>query len=320
VKILVTGSNGFFGGGFGRHAARAGHELLGAGRASQPSEGWPGSYAQADVSTSDLSELFSSFRPELILHAAGAASVGASLKSPLDDLRASVLTWSNALDSVRRSGARPLVVFPSSAAIYGDPRTLPVGEREPARPISPYGYHKAACELLAREYAECFGLPVIVCRLFSVFGESQRRLLVWELYRQLADASPVAQLEGTGHETRDYLHVEDAAAAVLELAEGFMSGDKRFMKGSKRAVCTTVNVASGEETRVLDLAEHIRSLVAPSKEIRCLGLARAGDPQRWRADISLLRTLAPRWHPRPFGERLARCVAAWHAGSAATDL
>lgn len=330
MKILVTGSNGFFGGGFGRCAARAGHELLGAGRASQPSEGWPGGYAQADVSVSDLAGLVSSFRPDLILHAAGAASVGASLKSPLDDLRASVLTWSNLLDSVRRSDARPLIVFPSSAAIYGNPRKLPVAEDEPARPISPYGFHKAACELLTREYTECFGLRVLTCRLFSVFGEAQRRLLVWELYRQFAGDSSVAQLEGTGEETRDYLHVDDAAAAVLELAEGLMTSGDRFMSdgGSgggdttvnagdrttvNTCICTTVNVARGEETRVLDLAEQIRSLVAPSKEIRCRGLARAGDPQRWRADISLLRSLAPRWNPRPFHERLARCVAAWQS-------
>ena len=145
MKILVTGSGGFVGGSFGRHAARAGHEVLGVGRASQPEVGWPSLHAQADVSSSDLAELIAAFRPDAVLHAAGAASVGASLARPLDDLRASVVTWANVLDSVRRSGARPLVVFPSSAAVYGDAASLPVAESAPARPISPYGFHKAAC-------------------------------------------------------------------------------------------------------------------------------------------------------------------------------
>jgi UDP-glucose 4-epimerase len=256
--------------------------------------------------------LIAGFAPDVLLHAAGAASVGASLARPLDDLRASVVTWANVLDSVRRSGARPLVVFPSSAAVYGDADALPVAESAPARPISPYGFHKAACELLAREHAECFGMRVLICRLFSLFGEAQRRLLVWELYRQFVGAEPFVRLEGTGDETRDYLHVDDAAAAMLELASNL---------SEERGDCTVVNVASGEETRVLDLAEQLRALVAPPKEIRCLGHARAGDPRRWRADASLLRSLAPRWRPRPFAERLSQCVAAWRGDrTAATDL
>jgi UDP-glucose 4-epimerase len=312
VRILVTGSGGFIGGSFGRFAAGAGHELLGVGRASQPAPGWPGAHAQADVASSDLSDVVASFAPDLLLHAAGTASVGASLTHPLDDLRASVLTWANVLDSVRRSGARPLIIFPSSAAVYGDCSDSPAREDAAARPVSPYGFHKAACELLAREYAECFQLSLLVCRLFSVFGEAQRRLLVWELYRQLAGADPFAWLEGTGDETRDYLHVDDAASALLELASN---------RSVERGCFTVVNVASGEETRVLDLAGRVRALVAPSKEIRRRGHARAGDPQRWRADTTLLQTLAPRWRPRPFDERLAQCVAAWREDrTAATDL
>lgn len=306
MRILITGSSGFLGGSFGRFAARAGHEVVGVGRASQPEVGWPGAYTQADVSSSDLSETVASFAPDVLLHAAGAASVGASLTHPLDDLRASVLTWANVLDAVRRSGARPLLLFPSSAAVYGDSPVLPARETAEPRPISPYGFHKAACELLAREYAECFEMRVVVCRLFSVFGEAQRRLLVWELYRQLASEAPVVWLEGTGEETRDYLHVEDAAAAMLELAAAAAGG---------RGGQTVVNVASGEETRVADLAERVRALVAPGKEVRCRGRARAGDPQHWLADTTLLRALATRWRPTPFAQRLERCVAAWQAES-----
>lgn len=307
MRILVTGSGGFIGGSFGRFAADAGHELLGVGRASQPAPGWPGAHAQADVASSDLSDVINSFAPELLLHAAGTASVGASLTHPLDDLRASVLTWANVLDSVRRSGVRPLIIFPSSAAVYGDTGDSPAREDAAARPVSPYGFHKAACELLAREYAGCFGLRFVVCRLFSVFGEAQRRLLVWELYRQFASDAPEVWLEGTGEETRDYLHAEDASSALLELAAA-------LARESAEGGCRIVNVASGEETRVVELAERVRALVAPGKEVRCRGRARPGDPRRWRADTNSLRTLAPRWRPRPFAQRLAQCVAAWREG------
>jgi UDP-glucose 4-epimerase len=307
VKILITGGNGFVGGGFGRCAARAGHTVLGVGRAAQPTRGWPGAYAQADAASADLAPLVAEFAPDVLFHAAGTASVRASLEAPLEDLRASVLSFANVLDAVRRSGARPLVLFPSSAAVYGDPARLPVREDAPARPISPYGFHKAACELVAREYADCFGLRLVVCRLFSLFGAAQRRLLVWELYRQCVGGGETIWLEGTGEETRDYLHVEDASSALLRLAEARLSDGTRGAGGD----CLTVNVASGAGVGALELARRVRDLAAPAKEIRCRGMARPGDPRAWQADTSRLREMIPGWQPRPLAESLAACVAEW---------
>jgi len=243
---------------------------------------------------------------------------------------------------VRRSGRRPLVLFPSSAAVYGDLKETRADEETPLAPISPYGFHKAACELLGREYAECFGLRVVVCRLFSLFGPTQRRLLVWELYKQLSGPAQTVWLEGTGEEVRDYLHVEDAAAAFLHLAgalnreptaeatqtareiegasESRVTSEARTTspaaadgsaRGSRRGAFVVVNVASGEQTNVLELAERLRARIAPHKEVRCRGRVRAGDPRSWRACVSRLRELAPGWQPRPLAESLGECVAAW---------
>jgi UDP-glucose 4-epimerase len=304
LRILITGSGGFIGGSVGRAAARAGHELLGVARTSQPAPDWPGRFAQADVLASDLGRLVRDFAPDAVLHCAGTASVAASFAAPLDDLRAAVLSFANTLDAVRRSAPGALVLFPSSAAVYGDPPRLPVEEETPARPISPYGFHKLACELLAREYAECFGVRTVVCRLFSVFGPAQRRLLVRELFKQFAGEDETVWLEGTGAETRDYLHADDAAAALLAVAER-LSGDPSAPR------LTTVNVASGVGTSVIELAERIREQVAPQKPIRCRNVARAGDPRAWRADITRLRALAPGWQPRPLAEALAACIADW---------
>lgn len=322
MRILITGSRGFVGGGVGRYAVRAGHEVLGVGRATQADVSWPGGYVSADIVSSDLSGAIREFAPDVVLHAAGTASVGASLAAPLDDLRAALLTWANTLESVRRSGLRPLLLYASSAAVYGNLPELPAREDAPARPISPYGFHKAACELLAHEYAECYGLPVVVCRLFSLFGAAQRRLLVWELYRQFAgETDPVVWLQGTGAETRDYLHIDDVAAALLHIAaartEETAGRDGVEATGATNGArrCLVLNVASGEETSVLELARRIGQLVAPEKEIRCRGLERPGDPRAWRADITRLRSLAPHWQPQPLTQTLAECVAEWQAES-----
>jgi UDP-glucose 4-epimerase len=300
VRLLITGISGFIGGSVGRYAARAGHVVMGTGRANDAAKGWTGLYARC-AGSDDLTSVIQEFRPDVVVNAAGTASVGASVDDPLNDFRSSVQTCIDVLDAVRRSGNRPLVVIPSSAAVYGNPASLPVAEDAALQPISPYGFHKAACELLAREYAECFGLNVLACRFFSVFGPAQHRLLVWEIYQQLAGPEQIAWLSGTGEETRDFLYIDDLAAALLALLEKSAGPDKYVV----------LNVASGVETSVLQLAETIRDAVAPGKEIRCRGHERRNDPLRWRADVSRLATLLPSWRARTLDDGVAACTAAW---------
>ena len=302
MKILITGSRGFVGASFGCLAAAAGHEVLGISRSSQPEPGWPGRHLQGDAGQTDLAPVIRDFAPDLLLQAAGSASVGASFADPVGDFRATAVTLTNVLDSVRRSGREPLVVFPSSAAVYGNPATLPVAEDAPCAPISPYGFHKAACELLACEYAQCFGLSTVVCRLFSLFGSRQRRLLAWEIYSQLTGTADAVQLQGTGTETRDFLHIDDLSRAILLLA-----------KTVPRRQCTLLNMASGSETTVLTLAETIRSMTAPGKMITCKGIARLGDPHRWCADVRCLRALIPEWNPQELSTALESTIRQWNS-------
>ena len=129
------------------------------------------------------------------------------------------------------------------------------------------------------------------------------------MYRQCVAAGDTIWLAGTGTETRDYLPIEDIAAALIELAT------VERTQASDAGRCLIVNVASGQETTVLDLARLVRDTVAPAKEVRCRGVERAGDPRAWRADTTRLRTLAPQWQPRPLARALAECIAAWQQES-----
>src|SRR5437867_12179910 len=158
MRLVVTGSRGFLGGSIGRFAANSGHEVLGIGRSSQPGNDWPGKYVQADVARTDLSAVIRDFHPDVVLHAAGPASVRSSLATPVDDLQGAAMTWANALESIRRSGLKPLILFPSSAAVYGNALKLPISENLAVAPISPYGFHKVISEFLACEYSTCFDL------------------------------------------------------------------------------------------------------------------------------------------------------------------
>jgi UDP-glucose 4-epimerase len=309
MKLLITGCNGFVGKQVARSGAVRGVALLGLGRDEAASPGWPGQYIRIPSSDTEFAAIVERFGPDAIFHAAGSASVQDSFARPLEDFAASAGIWMRLLDAVRRSGASPLIAFPSSAAVYGDPSALPVSEVAPVQPVSPYGFHKAICELLAREYSECFASRIIVLRIFSLYGPDQRRLLPWEIYRQCLSDDNSVWLAGTGEESRDYLDVGDFAAAVFGLFDALADvRDGWFLP---------VNVASGEEVRVTAVARIIQERLAVSKIIRCGGVARRGDPRRWRADISLLQSLIPAWQPAPFTESLGRCVDAWQAADIA---
>ena len=299
MRIAITGSRGFLGGSFGRYAAAKGHEVLGISRSSQPDPDWPGLHVHADCLHADLSAAFRTWRPEAVLHAAGSASVGESLSDPLQDLRALAMTLGNTLDGIRRAGIAPVLLLPSSAAVYGNPATLPVAENGAVAPISPYGFHKVACEILGREAADMMGLRVVICRFFSVYGSRQRRLLIWEVYQQLTTDTPVVELQGTGSETRDFLHVEDVCGALEALALHAQRG------------ATIVNVASGTEVSVSQVAEEMKRLVDKDKMLMCHGSPRQGDPRHWGADISRLRSLVPGWKPKSLQEGLTETIAQW---------
>jgi UDP-glucose 4-epimerase len=296
MRLLLTGATGFIGGAVLRHARGRGHDVLAVSRGN----GAGGLVAACE-----------SFAPDAVVHAAGTASVKGSRDAPRDDFDGSVVTWVDLLEAVRRSGRRPVVLFPSSAAVYGNPIALPVAEDAERRPISPYGFHKVVAEVAADEYATCFGLDVVVARLFSVFGPEQRRLLVWELFAQLADkqragaADPV-HIEGTGRETRDFCHVDDIAHALVALLER-----RKGRPAPGRA--ETLNVASGTELSVLDVARLLADALGSKRPIVCRGLARPGDPARWRADATkLLRELDP-WRPRGVEAALRDCADQWLA-------
>lgn len=278
-------------------------EVLGVDRTDSPDLAWLEggcAYVRADVSagSGELKEIIVDFAPDMVFHGVGSASVGASFETPQNDFQSSVITWANTLEAIRLSALRPVVVFPSSASVYGNPATLPVSEGAQICPISPYGFNKAACELIAREYSECFSLDIIIARLFSVYGPRQRRLLVWELFKQACGPESEIVIQGTGKETRDYLHIYDVAEIVLRLADAGLKG------------LSMVNVASGREISTTALAELVTRAAGNEKPIRALGRVRTGDPTNWRSDVERIKELSA-YIDRTLEEGITEVVKGW---------
>jgi UDP-glucose 4-epimerase len=163
----------------------------------------------------------------------------------------------------------------SSAAVYGSPERLPITEEHPVRPISPYGHHSRLKELVAVEDRVRHGTRVCVARVFSTYGPGLRRLAFWDIAQRVLAGTPTAR--GTGLESRDYLHARDVAAALVAICENAPFAGE------------IVNVGSGVEVEVRQLAEQIYRALGIRRTCHFDGHIEPGKPYRWKADASLLR-------------------------------
>lgn len=296
-RVYITGVCGFL----GRHIARgyhaAGFRVAGCDMVSPGSAAvdFVHDYHELGLPSSRVGEILRDLQPNVLVHCAGRASVPRSLVEPLDDFHANAVVVVDLLDLIRRHSPTTKFVLLSSAAVYGNPTGLPISEDASVRPISPYGFHKRQAELACEEYHRVHGLKTVSMRIFSAYGPGLARQVVWDIIRKCEQDREVI-LAGTGEESRDFIHAADVAAAALRVAEaGLHHGD-------------VVNVASGQETRIGDLAASIMAAMGIDKAIRFSGQEAVGMPTRWQACISRLRDLGhtPRW---PLHEGVRDCVA-----------
>lgn len=264
MVALVTGQHGFIGAHAVRALEAAGISVRGAGR------------PELEIPSPAFDAILRDLAPDLVVHCAGPASVQAAELDPEADRHGSVDVLAALIERLRPD-TRLLLV--SSAAVYGDPRTLPIGTNAEIAPISAYGRHRAACEELALDA----GAPCSLARVFSAYGEGLERQVWWDIGRRAARREPVT-LFGTGRESRDFIHGADVGRALATLATRAAYEGEAY------------NVASGAETTIAELAERIVHTFGDDTPIEFTGAARAGDPQRWRADVSAIAALGFECH------------------------
>ena len=279
TRLLLTGACGFIGRHICRMASKRGYEVYGLDLLEiPPPELEQHRYIKNSGDPEDLASIVELVRPEICIHAAGRASVADSIQNPAADFRAGPVLTFALLDAIRHVAPDCRLVFLSSAAVYGNPESLPVAEGHMPAPISPYGFHKLQCELLCREFTQAYDLRTSIVRIFSAYGEGLRRQVLWDICRQLVTSNSL-NLRGTGQETRDFLHVTDIAAGVLMVAE------REQMTGE------AYNLASGRETSVRELAVLAAAALRPEATPCFNGVVPKGDPLRWRADIKRIEAL-----------------------------
>jgi UDP-glucose 4-epimerase len=295
---LVTGAHGFIGRHVARLLAQRGYTVTGIGHgawgADETRDFGITFWHTADVTLDTL--MTYAGKPAVIVHCAGSGSVPFSMEQPHQDYSRTVSNTAAVLEYVRLHSPDSVVVYPSSAAVYGNVAKVPIEEDDALQPASPYGVHKLMAESLCRSYGTHFGLSVAIVRFFSVYGEGLRKQLLWDACRKAQRGERA--FHGTGAEVRDWLHVEDAAALLLAAAER-ASPD-----------CPTFNGGTGEGRDIASVLARLFEALGQSVVPSFNGVGRSGDPSRYVADMTQTHTLA--WTPAtPLDDGLQR-YAAWY--------
>jgi dTDP-glucose 4,6-dehydratase/UDP-glucose 4-epimerase len=276
MKILILGSCGFIGRHLVNHLLVKKYDIVGCDIVTIGETTYP--YYQISVLSTDLEDIFSENQFDICINASGAANVSHSVLYPLSDFEANVFAVAKVLDIIRKQNSGCRYMHISSAAVYGNPATLPVKESTSLNPISPYGYHKLMSEIICKAYYNMFKIPVVIIRPFSIFGNGLRKQLLWDICRKLK-YHDVITLYGTGHETRDFLHISDFIVLVETV----------FNKS--RFCSETFNAASGKQTLISEIARIFEKYYDGAKKITFNGESKKGDPFNWEADIEEIKKL-----------------------------
>jgi CDP-glucose 4,6-dehydratase len=246
---------------------------------------------------------------DTIFHLAAQTIVGAARRSPLATFEANIRGTYNVLEACgRQSDQIQRVVVASSDKAYGASDQLPYTESMPPRGRYPYDVSKSCADLIAQSYHETYGLPVAVARCGNIYGGGDlnwSRVVPGTIRSLHFGERPVLRSDGAS--TRDYVHVEDAVAAYLRLAEGLDQPEIRgeafnFSPSQPRTVCDVVAALQRLMHRQ-DLTPDIRNAAPGEIRHQYLSAEKAQRMLAWRPqyslDTGLERSVA--WYREFFG-------------------
>jgi UDP-glucose 4-epimerase len=221
VRILVTGGAGFIGSHVAEAALAAGHEVailddLSSGRREFLPEG--ATFVEADLRGDETVRFTEEFAPEAVMHLAAQISVTKSVDGFLWDADINLIGSLRLLEAAMRGPLKRFVFSSSGGAIYGEQEVVPCDETHPATPLSPYGLGKYAFEEYLRILSLHNGFEPVSLRYSNVYGPRQNpsgEAGVIAVFARRLLGGQECTIYGDGEQTRDFVYVDDVAAANL---------------------------------------------------------------------------------------------------------
>ena len=286
----MTGGAGFIGSHVVDAYIAAGHEVAVLDNFSTGNEANLNEAAEAHRTDlrdrAAVESLIASFRPDVVNHHAAQSEVPKSVADPGYDAQVNIVGGLNVLKACVDHAVKKVIFISTGGALYGEPDVAPADEDHPVRPLSPYGTSKFAFEQYLGMFKRTFGLEFTVLRYANIYGPRQDfyaeegRVVAIFASRMLA-GKPVT-IDGDGGQSRDMLHVADAATANLAALERGSGG--------------VFHISTGIAVTINDLYRKLALLTGyqlPAQH----GPSRKGDVYR----IALDNTKAARdlgWQPR----------------------
>lgn len=287
MKILVTGGAGFIGSHIvdqliDNHDQVVIVDNLSTGKEEHVNP--EAEFYRINLTDHALSNVLLKERPEVVIHQAAQTQVQQSIKDPLLDANSNIMGTINLLEACRLSGVKK-VIFASSAAVYGNPKHLPINEEHPIRPLSGYGIGKFTAEQYLRIYHNLYGIEYTILRYANVYGLRQDAKgeggVISIFMNQLAHQQPI-MIFGDGEQTRDYIYVEDVARANIAAIH----------RGSGEIV----NIGTGVSTSINELVDLLVE-VTGNQVVKEYKEARSGDIKDSSFDNNKAKTVL-NWEPR----------------------
>ena len=275
-KVLVTGADGFIGSHLTEMMVRLGYEVKAfVFYNSFNSWGW------LDHCSEDVAGNFEVFAGDIrdphgvrtamrdcdaVLHLAALIAIPYSYHSPDTYVDTNVKGTLNVVQAARELELQR-VIQTSTSEVYGTATYVPIDEKHPMQPQSPYSATKIGSDAIAMSFHNSFELPVTIARPFNTYGPRQSaRAVIPTIVTQIASGKRQIKL-GDLTPTRDFNYVEDTCRGMIALAE------------TDSAIGETVNIGSNSEISIGDTVDLIRELMSSDIEV-------TSDTQRLRPEKS----------------------------------
>ena len=310
-RILVVGGAGYIGSHMVKMLVAQGYSVttldnLSTGYRDAVSAG---EFIQVDLADREvLATLFSRQPFDAVMHFASYIQVGESVKEPAKYYANNVTNTLNLLDAMVVNGIKRFI-FSSSAAVYGDPHTVPIPEDHSKDPINPYGRSKLIVEQILADYDHAYGLKSVCLRYFNAAGadpggelgerhEPETHLIPLVL-RAASGRAPDIKVFGRDYDTpdgtciRDYVHVEDLCSAHRLAIDGLMQGKAsnayNLGNGSGFSVAEVIAAAERVTGRTIPVIDEPRRAGDPPRLVA--DARRARDELAWRPQYDSLDTI-----------------------------
>lgn len=261
-KVLVTGADGFIGSHLTEMLVAEGYEVRALAQYNSfNSWGWLDSSPikqDIEVVTGDVRDPFFckeiSKNVDVVFHLAALIAIPFSYIAPQSYVETNVTGTLNMCKAAMDTGVSR-IIHTSTSEVYGTAQYVPIDEKHPLQPQSPYSASKIAADAMAMSFFNSFNLPLTIARPFNTYGPRQSaRAVIPTIISQIASGKKEINL-GDMTPTRDFNYVSDTCRGFLALAK------------SQATVGKTVNIGSNFEISIKDTLELIKKIMQSDVKI-----------------------------------------------------